>query len=198
MVGRAPRPGRGADRHVPRVLRRLLRRYALQAGVDPEFAILDESIAGSLRDEAVRTALRKLLAARDADLIDLGTDYGLRQVREALGRLATFRGAVGLDEWAAQEPESIADRWRSLAADRLWPMVLDRLQPLVAHCRRLLESLDSDVTKIRDRRLALLEALRLLEPGSPPFPLDRLDELVELAARPGSAQGRLLAVRGDL
>src|SRR5262249_42613184 len=79
---------------------RLLRRHALPAGVDPEFAILDESIAGSLRDEAVRVALRKLLAARDADLIDLGADHGLRQVREALGRLASLRSGVDLEEWA--------------------------------------------------------------------------------------------------
>ncbi len=92
---------------------RLLRRHALQAGVDPEFAILDESIAGSLRDEAVRIAIRKLLAARDADLIDLGTDYGLRQVREALGRLAAFRGAVGLEELGGSvRPKTIAEHWR--------------------------------------------------------------------------------------
>ena len=112
---------------------RLLRRHALQAGVDPEFAILDESIAGSLRDEAVRIALRKLLAARDADLIELGTDYGLRQVRESLGRLAMLRGAVGLEDWARQEPGAIAERWSTLAVERLWPIVLDRVRPLVAH-----------------------------------------------------------------
>ena len=52
---------------------RLLRRHAMEAGVDPEFAILDESIAGSLREEAVRIALCKLLAARDADLIVLAS-----------------------------------------------------------------------------------------------------------------------------
>ncbi len=159
---------------------RLLRRHALQAGVDPEFAILDESIAGSLRDEAVRIALRKLLAARDADLIELGTDYGLRQVRESLGRLAMLRGAVGLEDWARQEPEAIAERWSTLAVERLWPIVLDRVRPLVAHGRRLLEPLDSDVTRIRDRRAALLEALRILDPGMPPCPADRLDELVGL------------------
>ncbi len=159
---------------------RLLRRHAMQAGVDPEFAILDESIAGSLREEAVRIALRKLLAARDADLIDLGTDYGLRQVREALGRLASMRGTVGLEEWARQEPEAIVERWRSMAGNTLWPRVLDRANPLTSHCRRLLERLDSDVPKIRDRRAALLDALCLLDPGAPPCPADRLDELVAL------------------
>jgi ATP-dependent helicase/nuclease subunit A len=159
---------------------RLLRRHALQAGVDPEFAILDESIAGSLRDEAVRITLRKLLAALDPDLIDLGADYGLRQVREALGRLASLRTSVDLEDWIQQEPEAIAERWRHLATDRLWPMVLNQVRPPVATCRRLLEALDSEVTRIRDRRDALLEALRLLDPGAPPCPADRLDELVEL------------------
>ena len=124
---------------------RLLRRNALLAGVDPEFAILDESIAGSLREEAVRIAIRKRLAARDLDLRDLAIDYGLRQVREALGRLASLRTDVGLDEWARQEPETIIEqhgersprigsgRWSSIARGR--PS---------RQCRRLLEPLDSD------------------------------------------------------
>jgi ATP-dependent helicase/nuclease subunit A len=159
---------------------RLLRRHAMQAGVDPEFAILDESIAGSLREEAVRIALRKLLAARDADLIELGTDYGLRQVREALGRLASLRGVVGLDDWVRRGPEAIANSWRALAADRLWPAVLDRARPMAMHCHRLLEALDCDVPRIRERRAALLEAIRVLDPGTPPCPADRIDELTVL------------------
>src|SRR5262249_40435830 len=159
---------------------RLLRRHSLQAGVDPEFVILDESIAGSLRDEAVRIALRKLLAARDADLIELGTDYGLRQVREALGRLASLGGAVHLDGWVRQEPDSIAEGWRTLAADRLWPTVRDRASSIAAQCRRRLEALDSDVARIRDRRAAILESLAILDPGASPCPVDRLDELIAL------------------
>ena len=159
---------------------RLLRRHAMQAGVDPEFAILDESIAGSLREEAVRIALRKLLAARDADLIVLASDYGLRQVREALGRLAALRGADSLEEWVQQQPEAIAERWSAVPEERLWPTVRDRAQPMVVRCRRLLEALDSDVTKIRDRRTAVLEALHVLDPGAPLCPADRIDELVEL------------------
>ena len=160
---------------------RLLRRHAMLAGVDPEFAILDETIAGSLREEAVRIAIRKRLATRDPDLMDLATDYGLRQVREALGRLSSLRTDVGLGEWARQEPEEIVGRWRAVAVDRLWPMVLDRARPTVAHCRRLLEVLDSDEPRINDRRLAMLDALRVVDPGSTPCPVDRLDELLALA-----------------
>ncbi|HZW32098.1 MAG TPA: UvrD-helicase domain-containing protein, partial [Isosphaeraceae bacterium] len=159
---------------------RLLRRHALDVGVDPEFAIFDESIAGALRDEAVRAAMRRLLAARDPDLIELATDYGLRQVREALGRLAGARGAVGLDTWTQHDPEAILDRWRALRDDRLWPAVRDRAGPLVGHCRRLLESIDCDHAKIRERRAALLEGLKVLDPGAAPGSTDRLDQMVEL------------------
>ncbi|MGP0062548.1 MAG: UvrD-helicase domain-containing protein [Isosphaeraceae bacterium] len=159
---------------------RLLRRHALQVGIDPEFVILDESIAGSLRDEAVRSALRLLLAARDPDLIDLGTDYGLRQVREALGRLASVRGASGLDEWSRLDPEAIVDHWRAQYAQRLWPAVRDRVRPVVRHCGRVLEALDTTHPKIHERRLALLDALRDFDAGEAPCSAAQLDGLVEL------------------
>ena len=159
---------------------RLLRRHALLVGIDPEFAILDESIAGSLREEAVRSALRLLLAARNPDLIDLGTDYGLRQVREALGRLASSRGAVDLDEWSRLAPEAIVERWRTLLTDRIWPTVRDRALPMIRHCRHLMQTLVTDNARIRERRATLLEALNLLEPGELPGSSDQLDALLEL------------------
>ncbi len=159
---------------------RLLRRHALQVGIDPEFAILDESVAGSLRDEAVRAALRRLLAARDPDLIDLGTDYGLHQVRETLGRLTASRGAVDLEEWSRLSPEAIVAHWRGLVADRLWPAVRDRAGPSVRRCLQTIASLDSDHAKIRERRAALPEALAVLVPGAPPCSAAQLDALVEL------------------
>ncbi len=158
---------------------RLIRRHAMLAGVDPEFTILDESIAGALRDEAVRIAIRKLLATRDLDLIDLGTDHGLAQIRESLGRLLTFR-AVDLEAWSLQKPAEIAAGWRALANDRLWPMMLDRAQPLVEPCRELLRKLVTDQPKLAERRLALLEVLPQLDTGASPCPSDRLDELITL------------------
>ncbi len=159
---------------------RLLRRHSMLAGVDPEFAILDQSIGGSLRDEAVRIAIRRRLAERDADLVDLGTDYGLAQVRDALGRLTTARGGVELAEWASLEPGAIVDRWLGLARERLWPAVRDRAAAIAATCSRRLVRLDSDNPRIMERAAAVFEALSILGPTAPPCPVDRLDELVGL------------------
>jgi ATP-dependent helicase/nuclease subunit A len=159
---------------------RLLRRHALHAGIDPEFAILDESIAASLREEAVRAALRRLLAARDADLIDLATDYGLRQVRDALGPLASGRAAPDIEAWSQLALEAIVERWQVLMGNRVWPAARDMAWPHVRRCRRLLEGLDSREPKIRERRAALLDALDRLVPEALPCPAADLDELVAL------------------
>ncbi len=61
---------------------RLLRVHALTAGLDPEFAILDEADAGRLRLLAFRRALAALLAgARREEAIDLLAAYGADRVR---------------------------------------------------------------------------------------------------------------------
>ncbi len=75
---------------------RLLRTHALAAGLDPEFAILDEPLAGQLRGLAFREALRELmglaregpkaapdghLRAEDAVAVDLLAAYGAPGVR---------------------------------------------------------------------------------------------------------------------
>src|SRR5262249_1916201 len=109
-------------------------------------------------------------------------EYGLRQVREALGRLATLRGAAGLDAWSRLAPEAIVERWRDLLASRLWPAERDRARPLVHQCRRALEAeaFDSSHPKLRERRAALLDRLPLLDSDGPPCLVERLDELVGL------------------
>ena len=59
--------------------------------------------------------------------------------------------------------------------------VLDRARPTLAHCFRLLEALDTDEPRIRERRESMLDALPVLNPGSPPCSVDQLDTLLGLA-----------------
>jgi ATP-dependent helicase/nuclease subunit A len=65
---------------------RLLRVHPLMAGLDPEFAILDEGLAGRLREQAFRAALRDLLDGRPeagdrGEAVDLLAAYGADRVR---------------------------------------------------------------------------------------------------------------------
>jgi ATP-dependent helicase/nuclease subunit A len=63
---------------------RLLRSHALAAGLDPGFGILDEGLAGRLREQAFRAALRDFLAEGRSEAVDLLAAYGVDRVRTML------------------------------------------------------------------------------------------------------------------
>jgi ATP-dependent helicase/nuclease subunit A len=60
---------------------RLLRTHPLAAGLDPDFAILDEGPAGRLRELAFQAALREWLASGGDAAVDLLAAYGVDRVR---------------------------------------------------------------------------------------------------------------------
>jgi ATP-dependent helicase/nuclease subunit A len=60
---------------------RLLRTHPLLAGFDPDFHVLDEGLAGGLRERAFRSALADFLAGGSGDAVDLVAAYGVDQVQ---------------------------------------------------------------------------------------------------------------------
>ncbi len=63
---------------------RLLRAHPLAAGLDPDFTILDEGLAGQLRERAFQSAVRELLATGDEAAVDLLAAYGVDRVRSMI------------------------------------------------------------------------------------------------------------------
>jgi ATP-dependent helicase/nuclease subunit A len=59
---------------------RLLRSHPLMAGLDPEFTILDEGLAGRLRDRAFSLALRDFVRGERPAPVDLLAAYGVDRV----------------------------------------------------------------------------------------------------------------------
>ena len=66
---------------------RMLRAHSFAAGLDPDFAILDERLAGRLRELAFQSAVRKLLAAVGATAVDLLAAYGVDRVRSMIEQI---------------------------------------------------------------------------------------------------------------
>jgi ATP-dependent exoDNAse (exonuclease V) beta subunit len=60
---------------------RLLRGHPLAAGVEPDFAVLDEGVAGRLRERAFRSALSAFLAPGEGPEVDLAAAYGVDQLQ---------------------------------------------------------------------------------------------------------------------
>jgi ATP-dependent helicase/nuclease subunit A len=59
---------------------RLLRSHPLMVGLDPDFAILDEGLAGRLRDRAFSVALRDFVREERPAAVDLLATYGVDRV----------------------------------------------------------------------------------------------------------------------
>jgi ATP-dependent helicase/nuclease subunit A len=144
----------------------LLRAHAIDVGIDPEFDVLDEAVASSLRDQAIRTALRRMLADRQEDLMSLGVDYGLRQIREALGMLLSNRTAADLGAWTEIPAEKLADRWARVWEKQGRPALLRTLVPPARCCRELTSAIQAAHPKLRERRAELLLRLPALEQGT--------------------------------
>jgi ATP-dependent helicase/nuclease subunit A len=60
---------------------RLLRAHPLMAGLDPDFAILDEGLARRMRDRAFDVALADFLAGEPEEAVDLVAAYGAERLR---------------------------------------------------------------------------------------------------------------------
>ncbi len=91
--------------------RRLLRRHALEAGLDPSFAVADDVVEGFLSDEALDRALGSALqrCSTGLSLVDL---YGAEAVGEMVRRVARTLRSRGLDAEAlvfepTDEPDSL-------------------------------------------------------------------------------------------
>ncbi len=64
---------------------RLLRAHPLAAGLDPDFAILDEGLAARLRELAFRDAIREFLEGEPAAAVDLVAAYSIDQLQAMIG-----------------------------------------------------------------------------------------------------------------
>ncbi len=143
-----------------------LRRHAIEAGIDPDFSILDESIAGTVRDEALAQCLRRWLADCDPDLIELAVEFGLGWVRESLAELLARRSLGEIDEWAERTPDELIALWRAAWTSQGRAARLRKVVQAARACIERLAPHESTHPRMRERRAFLLERL----PG-----LDHLD-----------------------
>ena len=91
--------------------RRLLRRHALEAGLDPSFTVADDVVEGFLSDEALDRALGSALRrySTELSLVDL---YGAEVVGKMVRRVARTLRSRGLDAGAlvfepTDEPDTL-------------------------------------------------------------------------------------------
>jgi ATP-dependent helicase/nuclease subunit A len=122
----------------------LLRQFAVEAGLDPNFDVLEDVLSVNLEAEALTACLQRLLTAQDTageDLRQLVLLYGWNPVVEAVQQLLRAWDAPGWDAWSATAAGQVAQDWQAHARGVLLPRYIDYLLsagPKIAPCLALL------------------------------------------------------------
>ncbi|HYO24367.1 MAG TPA: UvrD-helicase domain-containing protein, partial [Lacipirellulaceae bacterium] len=89
----------------------LLRTHAVQAGLDPQFEVLDAPAAELLRLETIDDRLRLLLVERNDDVLDYAAQRGLDRLRDELASFAGPLHAPAIARWREALPEQLVAVW---------------------------------------------------------------------------------------
>jgi ATP-dependent helicase/nuclease subunit A len=95
-----------------------LRSHAVEAGLDPQFRVLDDAQSQTRLWELLDDALRKRLEARDDALMNLAGAYGLASVRERVLNLLRHRDHGQFEAFAGMTVEKLIAQWQEFAAQR--------------------------------------------------------------------------------
>jgi ATP-dependent helicase/nuclease subunit A len=160
----------------------VLRRHAIEAKVDPGFTVLDQSIAVSIRQDALAKTLRDALTRRDSDLIDLAVEYGLGMVRQSIDNLLANRSAGEIRDWTVRKPRELVDAWLKIWTEEVQPELLKAFQDSLGPCLRLIDEHEFDNPKVQARLNEFREAVASLEvPGDPVPRLSRISEAAKVS-----------------
>jgi ATP-dependent helicase/nuclease subunit A len=167
---------------------RWLRDHAVAVGIDPDFTILDESIAASIREAALAGTLRGWLADCNPDLIDLAVEFGLTPLRQALSALVASRALADLDAWSNRSAGEIVAEWKTVWKHEGRPASMRRLRLAARRCLDLLAAHECTNPTMRARCEFLLEKLARLESETEAVPDTWLGEIKEQARVQGGGK----------
>ncbi len=91
----------------------LLRKFAVEAGVDPDFRVLDDAAGRVMIDQVVEDLLMAKLARQDEKTLKLAELLGLERLQRAVASLVVDRVKWASSFWAKATPEEIYAKWEN-------------------------------------------------------------------------------------
>ncbi len=140
----------------------LLRTYAAEASVDPNFELLDGPAAELLRLQTVDDRLRELLVAGDERLLELATRLDLKNLRDTLVRLVGQASPAVFRRWSAAAPADLVETWQQYHQQTIVPAATHQFfaHPSISTLRQLCATAEVTRESLRDH---LQEIGRLLD-----------------------------------
>ncbi|MCY2964911.1 MAG: UvrD-helicase domain-containing protein [Planctomycetota bacterium] len=159
----------------------LLRSHAVEAGIDPQSRLFDETTGGAFLRRSLVKSLHDLLVARDPDAMELVQAFNWEGVLGRLEILTPQRYRIDPTQWMAKSPEELADHWIAVWNGEAVPKLLQRLveSRVAQNVVRLLAAHETDHPVMAERRQTLLAELPALPDSRDP--LGAIERLVAAA-----------------
>ncbi len=139
----------------------LLRRHAVEAGLDPHFRVLDQAEADTLLLKLLDDTLRCRLAQPTEPFVELLTTYSLQTIRQMVQDLLGHRLQIDFLYWTQRTASELAQHWKKLYESFKTEYIQDFLQdPIVQRLFGLVSSVACDSPKVRQRLLLMEKTLK--------------------------------------
>ncbi len=89
----------------------LLRSRAVEAGLDPQFAVLEQSQSETILSEAVDDALRERVAEREENTLSLAVRFGLNDLRAIVRQFVAEWSPEAVERFLGEGAEALIDCW---------------------------------------------------------------------------------------
>jgi len=184
---------------------RLLREFPIQAGIDPQFQVLDELSADALARDAIREALAEMLDKESTEVLELLRYFSRGELERALAYLLTEREKLEGSNALADGPLEARNRVWSLIGARLGRFLSSPDWQAMASVLGKKRSRKRD-DPLEQKRLGVLQRIEKLgtseDPEERTTNVSELLELLKSAARSGRKENwkedDLQEVRGTL
>lgn len=139
----------------------LLRTHAVEAQIDPRFTVLEPALADTLREEAAKATLHRLLIAEDPDAEAYVLRFGLERTQELLASLVAQRFRVDWSQSHDPTTEELVQRWLSAWRTETVPRLAKKVREAacVPAVLELLSQHTPTHAAMRERCLIVLERL---------------------------------------
>jgi ATP-dependent helicase/nuclease subunit A len=141
----------------------LLRSHAVEAQIDPQFAILEQSHAATLAAEVIDDLLRDRLSAKDELTIGLVTDFGLDRLRDCLHHILHQRSDLDreLKRWLNTSAEEQVAVWVTFYQETILPLLLAEVSndPAAHTVLSILRDVEVSHETMIERRQTILNLL---------------------------------------
>ncbi|QDU81648.1 ATP-dependent helicase/nuclease subunit A [Polystyrenella longa] len=160
-----------------------LRRHAVDAGLDPQFGLIEPAFAEPLLVRQINETLHQKLEERDEDALALIREYGLERTSQHIQQMVYQRFQIETHQFELQDVPQAAESWIQYYKEIFQPALIKELMESNA-LKRVHEVLSNNVCgapKMEERRKIIVSILdQFTEWPNPLAPLQEIRENLNL------------------